>query len=256
VVKVDYRDQEAAMPYSHTVELPCLQPKGRLAVTGSDVPGGARLPMRGLTVLAVEDSRFASEALRLMCQRSGARLRRAETLAAARGHLRLYRPDVVIVDLGLPDGRGEVLIRDLVLTAVRPMVILGTSGLASGRTTALAAGADGFLEKPVESLAAFQRATIGIASFEEDPPPLAPDLLALRDDLSRAAERLAADPDAGTRRYVAGFVQGLARLAHDPALAAAAAGCAAPGAGVEGLQRIIAARLAGASGGFGRVAGL
>lgn len=115
----------------------------------------AALPLQGLTVLAVEDSRFASDALRLMCQRAGARLRRAETLETARAHLRTYRPDVVIVDLGLPDGRGEALIRDLVLSARRPAVILGTSGAEGGRSAALAAGADGFLDKPFESLAAF-----------------------------------------------------------------------------------------------------
>lgn len=238
------------MPASPTVELPGFAPQVRFAASGGDGMAGHRLPLRGLTVLAVEDSRFASEALRLMCQRSGARLRRAETLAAARSHLRLYRPDVVIVDLGLPDGRGDALIRHLVLTAQRPMVILGTSGSSSGRCLALAAGADGFLEKPVESLAAFQQAVTGGAPFDDDADLPGPDLLALRDDLARAADRLATTPDAGARRYLAGFVQGLARIAQDPDLAAAAEDCKASGAGVDALRRMIAARLAGASAGF------
>ncbi len=76
-------------------------------------PVAGRLPLQGLTLLAVEDSRFASDALRLLSQRSGARLRRAESLEAAWAHLRVYRPDVILVDLGLPDGRGETLIRRL-----------------------------------------------------------------------------------------------------------------------------------------------
>jgi DNA-binding response OmpR family regulator len=188
----------------------------------------AFLPLHGVTVLAVEDSRFACEALRLMCQRAGARLRRAETIANARAHLRVYRPDVVIVDLGLPDGRGESLIRDLVLSARRPWVLLGSSGNPDGRAAALAAGADGFLDKPLESLSCFVRTLSRHLPEMEDAAgfagedSVAPDPLALHDDLAQAAASLAQELGPAERRYVTGFVRGLARHAHDTALEAAA----------------------------------
>ena len=73
----------------------------------------AARPFLGLRLLLVEDSRFAAEAVRLMCLKSGARLRRADSLAAAHRHLAAYVPAVTIVDLGLPDGPGESLIAEL-----------------------------------------------------------------------------------------------------------------------------------------------
>ena len=216
------------MPNSLTVELPDLPP--HMSVPGQAARGAPeRLPMRGITILAVEDSRFASEALRLMCQRSGARLRRAETLAAAQSHLKLYRPDIVIVDLGLPDGRGEALIRELQQRSPRPRAVLGTSGDPQGRQIALAAGADGYLEKPLESLRAFQQMLIRhlpevADDLSGEEMVIAPDRLALHDDLVRAAAVLASQPDQPHRRYVADFLTGVARHAHDPALTAAADG--------------------------------
>ena len=68
----------------------------------------AERPLLGLTVLVVEDSRFACEAMRLLCLRSGARIRRADSLKSARRHLSVYRPSIVVVDLGLPDDFGLV----------------------------------------------------------------------------------------------------------------------------------------------------
>lgn len=225
------------------------------------------LPFHGVTVLLVEDSRFASDAMRLLCQKSGARLRRAETLWAARQHLRVYRPDVVIVDLGLPDGRGEDLIRDLAGQVSGQswgrMLVLATSGEASGRETALAAGAQGFLEKPVPSLAVFQQALapalggcaprrarhampIHIYGFQGDGDLPMPDPLALSDDLRRAADLVCAGPgaDPQIRQYLSGFLSGVARHAQDPDLARAAQ-IGEGRAGLDQLARWLTRRLGG-----------
>jgi CheY-like chemotaxis protein len=208
--------------------------------------GRDELPLLGLTVLAVEDSRYACDALRLMCHRAGARLRRAETLAAAAAHLRVYRPDVVLIDLGLPDGRGESLIRDLVTTGQRPMVVLGTSGDPAGRGVALAAGADGFLDKPLESFAKFCAALRnhlpGLMPPLGEESGVRPDPLALHDDLAKAAEWLSASPDAARRGYISGFLLGVAHHAGDAALANAVA-AAGSYDGFAALRRLVECRI-------------
>lgn len=209
---------------------------------------GAELPLHGVTILVVEDSRYACEALRLMSQRAGARLRRADTLAVARAHLRVYRPDVVIIDLGLPDGRGEGLIRELALARQRPLAVLGTSGNPDGRGSALAAGAEGFLDKPLESFVDFctllRRFLPGLAPTVVEEAVIEPDPLALQDDLSRAAVALCAEPDAAGRRYLAGFVLGVAHHAHDSALARAASAANLPDSnGLDQLRGLIDKRL-------------
>ena len=197
-------------------------------------PPTAARPLLGLTVLVVEDSRFACEAMRLLCLRSGARIRRADCLKSARRHLQVYRPTVAIVDLGLPDGSGADLIAELARSTPRVPVLLGTSGLDGARAEALASGADGFLAKPIESLALFQESILAHLPEAARPPGLRrlpddmifPDQIALRDDLTLVADTLAQRSDAGTLDYIAGFLGGIARSSRDNPLAAAAAALA------------------------------
>ena len=207
------------------------------------------LPLQGTTILAVEDSRFACEALRLMARRAGARLRRAETIEAARRHLKVYSPDVALIDLGLPDGRGEVLIREIVQSARRPSVVLGMSGNAEGRPLAMAAGADGFIDKPLENVAQLCRVLRPLLpELDIHPPPIGPmrmpppDPLALRDDLAFAARALQGKPAPDQQRYVAAFLSGIAAYTHDGDLADAAHG-AAEGTDLHRLRHLLAARL-------------
>lgn len=181
-------------------------------------PSGAALPLQGLTLLIVDDSRFTCDALRLILQRAGARLRRAESLEIARLHLNCYRPDLAIVDLGLPDGRGEDLIAEL---SAEGFPVLGLSGDPDGREAALDAGAAGFLEKPIGSVAGLVRLirqlTTGVGPIDkgEDPPAPFGDPVALRDDLTRAAGLISAPGDPG---YAKAFLQSLARASGDTAL--------------------------------------
>jgi FixJ family two-component response regulator len=189
-------------------------------------PATARRPLLGLTVLVVEDSRFASEAIRLLCLRSGARIRRADSLSHAERHLRIYRPCVMIVDVGLPDGSGLKLINDMANATPRIDVILGTSGDDAMATEVITHGADGFLAKPVLSLSEFQDAILKHLPQDRQPPgprvvsdeQVQPDLIAFHDDLSHVAQVLDGGQELAAIDYVTQFLGGVARSVSDPDL--------------------------------------
>jgi len=218
----------------------------------------ARRPLLGLTVLVVEDSRFASEAVRLMCLRSGARIRRADSLENARRHLAIYRPNVLLVDVGLPDGSGMTLIQSVAEATPRIEVVLGMSGDSIGQE-AIAAGADGFIEKPIDSLSAFQSAILEHLPANRQPPApralsdemIRPDFIAYRDDLSHVAQVLN-DTDADSALdYVTQFLGGVARSAQDHDLNAAVTNLEKlrragrnPAEGVIALTQLVQTRIA------------
>ena len=198
---------------------------------------GVFLPSRsllGLTVLVVEDSLYACDAIRLLCLRSGARIRRADCLKSARRHLLVYRPAVIIVDIGLPDGNGLELIEELTATRPRIATILGASGDDSMADAAIAAGADGFVAKPIVSLSQFQSLILRHLPPEMQPDKprpvtdetVTPDPIAYQDDLAHMADVLNSPEAEDMLDYVAQFLQGAAHSAGDGELTDAAAALA------------------------------
>lgn len=193
-------------------------------------PPTAARPLLGLTVLVVEDSRFACEAMRLLCLRSGARIRRADCLRSARRHLQVYRPSVVIVDLGLPDGSGADLIDELSHATPRVDVILGISGDEGAETRAMTAGADGFMAKPIASLSSFQETILRFLPPDRRPAGprmlsderITPDPISYRDDMAHVADLLSNETDPSIADYIGQFVAGVAASAGDEVLKAAA----------------------------------
>lgn len=190
----------------------------------------ASRPMLGLTVLVVEDSLYASEALRLLCLRSGARIRRADCLKSARRHLQVYRPSVAVVDLGLPDGSGTELIQELTRGGPKLGVVAAMSGDPGAEEAALEAGAQCFFAKPLTSLGAFQREILSHMPPEYrlsgprpvGTDPIEPDPVAYKDDMAHAAELLQEAEDTEMLAYLGQFLRGVAHCAGDQDLLAAA----------------------------------
>ncbi|WP_323037381.1 response regulator [Pararhodobacter sp.] len=205
------------------------------------------------TMLLVEDSRLAAEAVRLICRRAGIRLRRAETLAAAAMHLKVYRPDIVLIDLGLPDGSGLDLIAALAVEDNRTGRIVAISGDPTLERAARAAGADAFLLKPVSMTQHLTALTGADVHPNADLPAIdrslglhnatmrpdrnsGADPLALRDDLRMVRDLLLGPSEPERLRYAGQFLASVGRSLHDDDLAQAA-----QSAGAQGDRRALVA---------------
>lgn len=217
-----------------------------------------------VTILLVEDSRCASEAIRLFAAESGARVRRADSLHAASRHLAIYRPTVVMVDLGLPDGCGMALIRHLATASTPITAIVALSGheRSAWQGEALAAGAAACLEKPIASLRAFQDCILGVLpDAQTRRGPDGRDIAlagrasvraAFEEDLRRAQGLLAdavAGGDAETIAYCAQFLGSVGEMLGDPGLATVAGG-AADADGAAALIALLNLRLSPGPGGL------
>jgi len=226
----------------------------------SGLGGFRRKCLFAVTILLVEDSRSASEAIRLYAVESGARVRRADSLHAASRHLAIYRPNVVMVDLGLPDGDGVALIRHLATASTPLSAIVALSGhdRSAWQGEAMAAGAAACLEKPIESLRAFQDCSRGVLpDAEARRRPETGELAlggrasmraAFDDDLRRARSLLAealASGDGSTIAYCAQFLGSVGEMLDDGELARAARESRSSILGATRLSDLLDRRLLG-----------
>lgn len=100
-------------------------------------------------MLVVDDSPELLDLVRRALERDGHRVRTAATVAGAHAELRVATPDVLVLDVELPDGSGVELCRALRGADVRaPILILTAHGEVPQRVAGLDAGADDFLAKP------------------------------------------------------------------------------------------------------------
>ncbi|MBL8751163.1 MAG: response regulator [Planctomycetes bacterium] len=115
-----------------------------------------------LRVLIVEDEAPIRRFLRTALHARGYQVDEAETLGAARATCTGRPPDVLLLDLGLPDGDGIELVREVRGWSTLPIVVLSARGEEAQKVLALDAGADDYLTKPfgVPELLARMRAAL------------------------------------------------------------------------------------------------
>jgi two-component system KDP operon response regulator KdpE len=106
------------------------------------------IPSDGATILIVEDEPPIRRLLRATLGAHDYRTVEAGTGAEALSALRHHRPDLVVLDLGLPDIDGQVLIGRIREASPVPIVVLSSRGDEAAKVAALDAGADDYVTKP------------------------------------------------------------------------------------------------------------
>jgi two-component system KDP operon response regulator KdpE len=103
---------------------------------------------KALTVLVVDDEPPIRRFLRTSLGASDYRVVEAEDAAGALRLLGLEKPELVILDLGLPDRSGLELISEIRNTSTVPIIVLSARHDESSKVEALDLGADDYISKP------------------------------------------------------------------------------------------------------------
>ena len=100
------------------------------------------------TALVLEDEREIRQFVRLSLEAEGWQVFEAVTIRQGLIEAGTRRPDLVIADLGLPDGDGVDFIRELRTWSGVPIIVLSARTREDEKVAALDAGADDFITKP------------------------------------------------------------------------------------------------------------
>src|SRR4051794_20439773 len=131
------------------------------------------------TILLVEDEPAIAEPLAETLTREGFHLEVAGTAAIALEKATAVRPDLILLDLMLPDGSGYDVCRDVRRDSQVPIIMLTARGEEADRVIGLELGADDYVVKPFSARevvarvrAVLRRAVAAPPARPEDDGPL------------------------------------------------------------------------------------
>lgn len=107
--------------------------------------------MAGPRILVVEDEFSISEPFSRLLAREGFDPVVAPTVAEALEEFTRQRPDLILLDLGLPDGDGRDVAREVRRESGVPIIMLTARGTETDRIVGLEIGADDYVVKPFSS---------------------------------------------------------------------------------------------------------
>jgi two-component system KDP operon response regulator KdpE len=113
-------------------------------------------------ILVVEDDDGIRKVLRVLLEAENYRVAEALTAQRAEIEARSHKPDLLLVDLGLPDGDGLDVIRRVRSWSPVPIVVLSARTLETQKIAALDAGADDYVTKPFSAPELLARVRAGL----------------------------------------------------------------------------------------------
>jgi len=128
-------------------------------------------PAHTTRVVVVEDEQSISDPLRSALEREGYEVEVAATGAAALEAVRREEPDVVLLDLMLPDMDGRDVCRTIRSSSRVPIIMLTARGLETDRVVGLELGADDYLVKPFGMAELIARIRAVLRRAAPDPTP-------------------------------------------------------------------------------------
>jgi two-component system KDP operon response regulator KdpE len=120
------------------------------------------------TVLIIEDEQEIRRFLRASLTSHGYRLLESETGQRGLDLVADERPDLVLLDLGLPDGDGLSVICRLRGWSQVPIIVLSARGREADKVQALDAGADDYLTKPFSVVELQARIRVALRHASQD----------------------------------------------------------------------------------------
>ncbi len=102
----------------------------------------------GPSILIIDDEVQIRRLLEITLETNGFRVHQAATAAEGLIRASMDRPELIILDLGLPDADGRSVLRQLRQTSDVPVVILSVRSAEQDIISCLDAGADDYLMKP------------------------------------------------------------------------------------------------------------
>jgi two-component system, OmpR family, KDP operon response regulator KdpE len=133
--------------------------------------------MNGARILLVDDEPQILRVLRPSLAASGYEVISAATGSEALGAFRREAPDLIILDLGLPDMDGKEVLRKVRIVSQTPVIVLSARDREAEKIVALDLGANDYVEKPfaIGELLARMRAALRQARVAVEPERIAVD---------------------------------------------------------------------------------